>query len=612
MTLRDKIANLAWYDLIAKLKDILGILGSSALPEAPIDGIQYGREDGEWTPISNSGGTVTLQSAAEGGDTITNIPVTIHDASKGAETILTGTGIEIKSDSFEVNDRSTSLIRGEISLIGRDEVGDIILNTFISEDQVSISGVDGKQTNYRINQINNSDRTIADENVNHTLTFAKDIAGIFNQNFQAKSGTIALLSDITGGSQTLQQTLENGNEANFTAYDYIGLLYGIDGSREIQLQTGSSDTIRTNIALSNERLSLTGQSDLSVNATIIIDNSLLSINQQNNDGVTHIKFTTPQADTNILFPAPAIDGDYTIATLDNITLQKSIDNNPLAEVDSGNSTVAILAGSENSRFTGIFITDGVDKESTLTIDNDTFILYNRLGDIQSNVRSDSGVLKLSYATGAGAGTSVLFEDPTIISTLKFPAPAIAGDYIIATEDQIDALKNESGQVKVNYTGLNTTNFTADVEKILDINAATPTIVSSPTTTFPISTPNNYGGFFDATRGITPTGRLIENPINGQVHTWRIQLTYSGKTAGSNGSLDIILANPVSGFTYVLPFTLPSGRTSGTINSLAITIADQESIPDPRGYILKAITSFNDATLSINIDSITRISAGVEL
>ncbi len=173
-------------------------------------------------------------------------------------------------------------------------------------------------------------------------------------------------------------------------------------------------------------------------------------------------------------------------------------------------------------------------------------------------------------------------------------------------------KEEAGQVKINYTGLSSTNFVADVIKTLDINAATPVIVGSPTTTYPNSTPNAYVGIFDSARGITPTGRLIENPIDGQTHIWRIQVSYTNKAPGSNGSLDIILTNPVSGFQYVMAFTLPSGRTAGTLNLNAITIADGASIPSPEGYILQTQTSFTDATLTIGILSITRISSAIEI
>lgn len=174
------------------------------------------------------------------------------------------------------------------------------------------------------------------------------------------------------------------------------------------------------------------------------------------------------------------------------------------------------------------------------------------------------------------------------------------------------LFDEAGQIRVDYLNLSTTNFVDGVVKTLDVNSATPIVFSFPTTMYPHSTPKSYVGFFDATRGVTPTGRFIENPIYGQTHIWRFQVSYANKASGNNGSLDLIMINPVSGFQYVMSFTLPSGKTNGILNILGITIANEQSIPPPEGYILQVSTSFTDSNLMVNIDSITRISIAVEL
>ena len=174
--------------------------------------------------------------------------------------------------------------------------------------------------------------------------------------------------------------------------------------------------------------------------------------------------------------------------------------------------------------------------------------------------------------------------------------------------------NESGQVKVNYTGLTLSDFTADVYKVFDIISATTTVSDSPTTTYPHSTPNSYAGMFDGSRGNSPNGRLIENPIGGQVHTWRIQGSYSGKSTGGSGVelLYLRIRNPVSGFQIIKAITLPNGMDTGNIYEEIITIADDASIPSPNGYILEAATSMTDSGLTVQMDSITRISYAVEI
>lgn len=174
--------------------------------------------------------------------------------------------------------------------------------------------------------------------------------------------------------------------------------------------------------------------------------------------------------------------------------------------------------------------------------------------------------------------------------------------------------NESGQVKVNYTGLSLSNFTANVYKQFNIISATTTVSGSPTTTYPHSTPNSYAGVFDGTRGSSPNGRLIENPVGGQVHAWRIQGSYSGKATGGTGAelLFLRLRNPVSGFQITKSIVMPNGPASANVYEEIITIADDASIPSPNGYILEVATSVTEAALTIQIDNITRISYAVEI
>lgn len=191
------------------------------------------------------------------------------------------------------------------------------------------------------------------------------------------------------------------------------------------------------------------------------------------------------------------------------------------------------------------------------------------------------------------------------------------DGTIGWENKATVLKNEAGQVKVNYTGLSITGFTNNTSKQFNIRAGTPTIVASPTTKYPNSTPNSYLGIFDSTRnGGTTTfaGRLIENPVLGQSHRWRIIGNYSGRTTllAETQTLYIRLRNPVSGFIVPLGVvTLAPQQATGDFSGTVETIADNASIPSPNGYILEAITTYTDANLTVNITSITRFSDAIE-
>ncbi|WP_027388579.1 pyocin knob domain-containing protein [Chryseobacterium gregarium] len=180
-----------------------------------------------------------------------------------------------------------------------------------------------------------------------------------------------------------------------------------------------------------------------------------------------------------------------------------------------------------------------------------------------------------------------------------------------------ARKNESGQVKITYTGLSVSNFAANTYKQVNIGGAAPTIAALPTTKYPNSTPNNYKGVFDSTRNGGSTsyaGRLIENPVPGQNHRWRIIGSYSGRTASlaETQTLYLRLRNPVSGFTVMGGvIILAPQQTAGEFSILFDTIADSASISVPNGYILEAIATYADTNLSLTISSVTRFSEAVE-
>lgn len=93
LTIIEKIKNFTWFNLIEQLQDILpnfnkrieqletnSTISSSfgEVEEAPLDGNQYGRQDGEWTEISGGSGDIpNLQQVLEKGN-ITNNPILLQ------------------------------------------------------------------------------------------------------------------------------------------------------------------------------------------------------------------------------------------------------------------------------------------------------------------------------------------------------------------------------------------------------------------------------------------------------------------------------------------------------------------------------------------------------
>ncbi|WP_434779262.1 hypothetical protein [Neisseria sp. Ec49-e6-T10] len=167
-------------------------------------------------------------------------------------------------------------------------------------------------------------------------------------------------------------------------------------------------------------------------------------------------------------------------------------------------------------------------------------------------------------------------------------------------------KNRAGQVKVNYTGLSLTNFTATTNQTFNIGSATHTISASPTTIWP------YGSSSDYATDFYVANRLRENNKLGQVHRWRIIGSYANKAAANNGSLIIEIINPDSGFTSNVSITLPSNTTAESFTAEILTIADNASLAVGAGYQLRARTSFADNDFTVSIASITRVSEATEV
>lgn len=172
-------------------------------------------------------------------------------------------------------------------------------------------------------------------------------------------------------------------------------------------------------------------------------------------------------------------------------------------------------------------------------------------------------------------------------------------------------ENRSGQVKANYTGVTLSNFAVQTNKVFDLSAGTHTLSTAPTTTWPTAWPNPAGSVYDPDFYNSVTTRLRENNVSGQVSTWRIDGMFANKASGNNGALIVEIFNPDSGFTNTQVITLSSGITTGQWTVNLMTIADGASLPAGLGYRVRARTSFADTNLTVNINSIARISQATE-
>jgi len=64
--------------------------------------------------------------------------------------------------------------------------------------------------------------------------------------------------------------------------------------------------------------------------------------------------------------------------------------------------------------------------------------------------------------------------------------------------------------------------------------------------------------------------FLENQVAGQQQTWRVTISYSGKSSNNNTGFYLMLTNPISGFTRRMLATLPSGETSNSYITFEVT------------------------------------------
>jgi hypothetical protein len=387
----------------------------------------------------------------------------------------------------------------------------------------------------------------------------------------------------------VDDVLEFSNIASFPANGESGKIYVALNTNLIYRWSGSSyvEISPSNITNFYPKIEILSYDQDTTNYIITIAVSQLT------DFITVSNLNS--SDLEVIMPSDGINptSAVSISFSNNQFLGNSIYNNPAPFTLNGYALKILIPKSSNTSL------NWNNDESAITV---VWKYTDKLDGFNSRVYKPR-----RFATDTKKIGEIRPKQPLLISGTNiktFNSVSLLGSGNLVR-------KNESGQVKVNYTGLSLSNFTSDVLKTFDINVATPTISASPTTKYPNSTPNNYSGFFDSARGVSPIGRLIENPINGQTHIWRIQGTYANKNNNNVGIIELVLRNPVSGFQYYMAINLPEGRTSGNFNIVGFTISDSASIPSPNGYILDAITSFTDNNLLIDIQSITRFSNAIE-
>jgi hypothetical protein len=179
------------------------------------------------------------------------------------------------------------------------------------------------------------------------------------------------------------------------------------------------------------------------------------------------------------------------------TLQSVINANSTASKDGGSSSVSLLAGSEDSRYSIITNGDG-SRTSNFMILNEQTSLSNRNANENKSgafeIFNGYTALKQSDSLNSSLGpvtTIVKFDNPKANTYLNFPAKP-NGTYTIATLDDIE----ESGS--------GTANLDATLKTGSSASISTNLLITAPD--FNFSTNNSRGSIYSSNRGVNIAGQ----------------------------------------------------------------------------------------------------------
>lgn len=188
------------------------------------------------------------------------------------------------------------------------------------------------------------------------------------------------------------------------------------------------------------------------------------------------------------------------------------------------------------------------------------------------------------------------------------------DEILSTISSIKT-SNQSGQVKVNYLNLKIAGTTANTISYPNFRLSTYTISPKPVTKWPTKSVEEGINIYETgmyVMGLNENAdRLRENPVEGQVHRWRIIGSFANKSTANGGAMVFSLVNPDSTFSVTDTITLPADVITGLFSVEFTTIADSTSLAVGKGYKLGVTTSFTDNNMIITINSITRVSEAID-
>lgn len=180
------------------------IILNGFVPEAPIDGLTYGRKDAGWVEVSGGGSVGTLQQVTDNGNTITSGDyialfeagvVEITNQNTGTSTIISADeGVSIKTDAFQGKVKSDDLTSARVYQLP-DANGTIALTSNIpTVDDTPTDGSSNAVSSNGVFDALTLKQDFATDSFASTITF--DVPKVYNSFSSPSSSNIS--QSLTG------------------------------------------------------------------------------------------------------------------------------------------------------------------------------------------------------------------------------------------------------------------------------------------------------------------------------------------------------------------------------------------------------------------------------
>lgn len=286
----------------------------------------------------------------------------------------------------------------------------------IGKSKISASANDGILISREIPSVGKTDIKFTDPIANTTLNFPAKPEGIY---------TIATLNDITGGSQTLQQTLTNGNTAIIDS-SKVELLATQKGNRIVNFEMNSGDyqgTMGVGPGYTNMGAS-TSISTAGIGFSFSPDDNDMKLQfiKATGDSSTQIDFAPFTEIGNSELKIPFKVGAHTFALDSDVNIQSIIDNDiKTGSIDGGNSQIDIFSGNTNNRTFSARTSSGGSAGTIRVSNNVTSLIGNNDGVADAGIIIIDGSMSISQ-TAPGRGTTYVgFTTPINNNYISFPA-----------------------------------------------------------------------------------------------------------------------------------------------------------------------------------------------